>query len=139
MFSLSPVKILVVVAIALILLGPDKLPEFARQVGGAWRSLKSLQERVETEVRDAIPDLPSTSDIARIARSPINLLNTIADRTTAPSEPDSPDAGNADGEATNERADDDVMGEPETRPMPVFAQARALPDLPEGPPDPSWN
>jgi TatA/E family protein of Tat protein translocase len=48
-FSLSPVKILVVVAIALILLGPDKLPEFARQVGGAWRSLKSLQERVETE------------------------------------------------------------------------------------------
>ena len=54
----------------LLLMGPDKLPEVAHRLGSSWRALKRLQERVETEVRDAIPDLPSTGDIARIVRSP---------------------------------------------------------------------
>jgi TatA/E family protein of Tat protein translocase len=47
MFSLSPIKILVIVAVVLVLLGPDKLPEVAHRLGTAWRSLKRLQERVE--------------------------------------------------------------------------------------------
>ena len=62
---LSPVKIMVIVAVVLLLLGPDKLPEVAHRLGSSWRALKRLQERVETEVRDALPDLPSTGDIAR--------------------------------------------------------------------------
>jgi TatA/E family protein of Tat protein translocase len=83
MFSLSPIKILVIVAVVMILLGPDKLPEVAHRLGTTWRSLKRLQERVEAEVREALPDLPSTSEIARIARSPVNLLNQLADRAEA--------------------------------------------------------
>src|SRR5580704_12935533 len=80
---LSPVKIMVIVAVVLLLLGPDKLPEVAHRLGSSWRALKRLQERVETEVRDAIPDLPSTGDIARIVRSPINLLNQLSDNVDA--------------------------------------------------------
>ena len=80
---LSPVKIMVIVAVVLLLLGPDKLPEVAYRLGSSWRALKRLQERVETEVRDAIPDLPSTGDIARIVRSPINLLNQLSDNVDA--------------------------------------------------------
>src|SRR5271154_4666711 len=80
---LSPVKILVIVAVVLLLLGPDKLPEVAHRLGSSWRALKRLQERVESEVRDAIPDLPSTGDIARIVRSPINLLNQLSDQVDA--------------------------------------------------------
>lgn len=71
---------MVIVAVALLLLGPDKLPEVAQKLGASWRALKRIQERVEAEVREAIPDLPSTGDIARIARSPVNLLNELADR-----------------------------------------------------------
>ena len=74
---------MVIVAVVLLLLGPDKLPEVAHKLGAGWRSLKRLQERVESEVREAIPDLPSPSDIARIARSPVNLLNSLADRVDA--------------------------------------------------------
>jgi TatA/E family protein of Tat protein translocase len=73
---LSPIKIMVIVAVVLLLMGPDKLPEVAHRLGSSWRALKRLQERVESEVRDAIPDLPSTGDIARIVRSPINLLES---------------------------------------------------------------
>ncbi|MGH9020280.1 MAG: Sec-independent protein translocase subunit TatA/TatB, partial [Acidimicrobiales bacterium] len=83
MFSLSPIKILVIVAVVLVLLGPDKLPEVAHRLGQWWRALKRIQERVEAEVREALPDLPSSSEIARIARSPVNLLNQLADRAEA--------------------------------------------------------
>ena len=86
MFSLSPIKILVIVAVVLLLLGPDKLPEVAHKLGSSWRALKRIQERVESEVREAIPDLPSAGDLARIARSPVNLLNTLADRVDAKEE-----------------------------------------------------
>jgi TatA/E family protein of Tat protein translocase len=78
--SLSPIKILFIVAVVLLLLGPDKLPEVAHKLGSSWRALKRLQERVETEVREVIPDLPSANDIARMARSPVNILNQLADR-----------------------------------------------------------
>ncbi|MGB8196960.1 MAG: twin-arginine translocase TatA/TatE family subunit [Acidimicrobiales bacterium] len=80
---LSPFKIMVIVAVVLLLMGPDKLPEVAHRLGSSWRALKRIQERVESEVRDAIPDLPSTGDIARIVRSPINLLNQLSDQVDA--------------------------------------------------------
>ena len=83
MFGINPIKIMVIVAVVLLLLGPDKLPEVAHKLGSTWRAMKRLQERVETEVRDALPDLPSSGDIARMARSPINLLNQLADQVDA--------------------------------------------------------
>ena len=80
---LSPFKIIVIVGVVLLLMGPDKLPEVAHRLGSSWRALKRLQERVESEVREALPDLPSTGDIARIVRSPINLLNQLSDQVDA--------------------------------------------------------
>jgi Sec-independent protein translocase protein TatA len=73
----------VITAVIMLLMGPDKLPEIAHRVGSSWRALKRLQERMESEVREAIPDLPSTSDIARIVRSPVSLLNQLSDRVDA--------------------------------------------------------
>ncbi len=83
MLSLSPIKLMVIIAVVLLLLGPDKLPEVAHKLGSSWRALKRLQERVEEEVRDVIPDLPSASDLARVVRSPVNLLNELANRAEA--------------------------------------------------------
>ncbi len=78
MFNLDPGKLLVIAVIAIILLGPDRLPQVARQVGGAWRSFNEFRHRMETEVRSSMPDLPSTSEIARLARSPSALLNHLS-------------------------------------------------------------
>jgi TatA/E family protein of Tat protein translocase len=113
--SLSPFKLLIVAAVIMLLMGPDKLPEMAHRIGAGWRAIKRLQERMEAEVREAIPDLPSTSDIARIARSPVSLLNQLADRVDAK-------------EAS-------VMFRPPriATPPPVRA------DAPSPPPDPSLN
>jgi Sec-independent protein translocase protein TatA len=92
MLSLSPVKILIIVAVVVILLGPDKLPEVAHKLGTYWQTLRRFQQRVESEVRGALPDLPSTGDIARMARSPLSALNELADRVDRPAPP--PDDAN---------------------------------------------
>jgi sec-independent protein translocase protein TatB len=57
MGGLDPVKILIVLVLAVIVLGPERLPKVARQVGSAWRELTKLRERLEAEVRSAMPDL----------------------------------------------------------------------------------
>jgi sec-independent protein translocase protein TatB len=78
--GLSPVRLLIIVVVALIVLGPDKLPQVAKQAGSLWHSLRSLQQRVEDEIREVAPDLPRSSDLVRYARSPVSLLNQLADK-----------------------------------------------------------
>ncbi|GEM_PF-735235 len=77
--SLSPEKLFVVLVVALILVGPNKLPRLARQLGAGWRQLRTFHHRVEQELRETLPNLPSTQDIARFARSPISVLDSLAD------------------------------------------------------------
>jgi len=79
MLSLSPAKLLIIFVLAIILVGPDKLPQVARQLGAGWHALRRFQQKVEAEVRDTVPDLPPTHDIARFARSPVAFLNSLAD------------------------------------------------------------
>jgi TatA/E family protein of Tat protein translocase len=125
-FNLSPFKLMIIVAVILIFLGPDKLPQAARQIGEGWRSLKKFQQRVENEVREAIPSLPSSGDLARVVRSPVNLLNEIASRTQSI----------------------DDMADIEDGPLPSdLHYAEPAPEAPSAgeyvapppPPDPSWN
>jgi TatA/E family protein of Tat protein translocase len=76
--SLSPAKLLIVAVVALVLVGPNKLPQVARQLGGFWKAFRSFSQKIESEVRASVPDLPSSGEIARYARSPISLLDTLA-------------------------------------------------------------
>lgn len=79
MLSLSPAKIVVVLVIALVVLGPDKLPGVARQLGALWGDLRKWRARLESEVRDAFPDLPPSQEITQAVRSPLSFLNRLAD------------------------------------------------------------
>ena len=78
MLNLDPAKLLVIAVVAVILLGPDKLPQVARQVGAAWHAFGEFRHKMESEVRSSIPDLPSSADIARLARSPSALLDHLS-------------------------------------------------------------
>jgi Sec-independent protein translocase protein TatA len=79
MLSLSPAKLLVVLVIALIVLGPEKLPELSRQLGSLWGDLRKWRTRLESEVRSNFPDLPSTDEVVHAVRSPLSLLDRLAD------------------------------------------------------------
>ena len=83
MLNLDPGKLLVIGVVAIILLGPDRLPQVARQIGGAWRAFNEFRHRMETQVRETMPDLPDTSEIARLARSPSALLNHLSNTFAA--------------------------------------------------------
>lgn len=78
MLDLSPVKILLVLIVAMVLLGPDKLPKVARQLGAGWRRFQDFRDQIDHDVRQNIPDLPSSHEIARYARSPGALLERLA-------------------------------------------------------------
>jgi Sec-independent protein translocase protein TatA len=117
---------MIIVAVILIFLGPDKLPQAARQIGQGWRSLKKFQQRVEAEVREAIPSLPSSGDLARVVRSPVNLLNEIASRTASLDDLGDIDDGPVAGQSTEENV---------TAETPISGEY--VPPPP--PPDPSWN
>jgi len=103
MLDLSPVKLLLVAIVAILLVGPDKLPQVARQLGSGWRKLRQFHEQVDREVRQNIPDLPSTSEIARFARSPVALLNELA-KTSADDLVEDPAATNGTSAQAEEAA-----------------------------------
>ena len=144
MFSLSPIKVLVVVAVVLILLGPDKLPEVAHKLGSTWRAIKRLQDKVETEVREALPDLPSTGDLARLARSPVTLLNELADRAEARERVAAADTEGSSDEAPappEVAPDAEASADPNPTPLitPVADRVSAENAPTDGPVDPSLN
>jgi len=129
MFNLDPGKLLVIAVIAIILLGPDRLPQVARQVGGAWRSFNEFRHRMETEVRSSMPDLPPTSEIARLARSPSALLNHLS--TMSPDKDEAEEA--ADGTfqpptlpdtTVNGPVAPDPPSEPQSAPTPIREDRR---------------
>ncbi|HXQ61231.1 MAG TPA: twin-arginine translocase TatA/TatE family subunit [Acidimicrobiales bacterium] len=79
MLSLSPAKLLVILVIALVVLGPEKLPQVARQLGAAWHDLRQWRSRMENEVRGAFPNLPPAHEVAQVVRSPLAFLDRLAD------------------------------------------------------------
>ena len=55
--SLGPAEILVILVVALMVFGPNRLPELARQVGKAVREFRSLQEDLRRQLRETVGDL----------------------------------------------------------------------------------
>ncbi len=54
--SLGPAEILVILVIALLVFGPNKMPEIARQVGKGFREFKRVQQHLKSELRDVVSE-----------------------------------------------------------------------------------
>jgi len=63
--SLGPAEILVVLVIALLVFGPDKMPDIAKQVGKGFREFRRVQQHLKSELRDVVSefDSPSTATV----------------------------------------------------------------------------
>jgi Sec-independent protein translocase protein TatA len=68
--GLDPAKIFLLLVIALIVVGPERLPGAARQLGGAWRELNRLRAKFEEEVHALVPDL----DLPNIPMNPTKAV-----------------------------------------------------------------
>jgi sec-independent protein translocase protein TatB len=68
--SLGPEKIILILVVALIVFGPQRLPEIARQVGAAVRELRRMQDTVRGELDQVLhpdyspPDAGAAGEIA---------------------------------------------------------------------------
>jgi Tat protein translocase TatB subunit len=56
MLNVGPLELLVVLAVALIVVGPERLPELARAVGRAVRQLREVQNEVRDMVSLGVDD-----------------------------------------------------------------------------------
>ena len=54
--QLGPLEIAVVLLIALLVFGPNRLPELAKQVGGALRELKRIQQNIRADLHEMMQD-----------------------------------------------------------------------------------
>jgi sec-independent protein translocase protein TatA len=56
--SLGPAELMVVLVVALIVLGPNRLPEAGRQLGRAMREVRRWSTRLQDEVRSTLNEEP---------------------------------------------------------------------------------
>jgi Tat protein translocase TatB subunit len=55
-FNVGTPELLVILLVALIVLGPNKLPEVARQIGKALGEIRKLGAGFQAEMRDAMQE-----------------------------------------------------------------------------------
>jgi sec-independent protein translocase protein TatA len=94
--SLGPAEILVVLVIALVVFGPKRLPEVGRQVGGALRELRKVQDSVQSELRGVLDE--TTGPVhGMFSAEPVGndaAANEPTARALPPAEPDLGDETN---------------------------------------------
>lgn len=76
MFSLGGSELLIVGLLALLLFGPDKLPQMARTVGKLMREFNKYKDIMESSLRSEIyaaehqaPDAPAVDEMADLEKS----------------------------------------------------------------------
>jgi Sec-independent protein translocase protein TatA len=118
--NLDPAKILVVVVMALVVMGPEKTMSSARHCGAMWRSVTELREKAERQVREALPDL----DLRRIPTSSRRAVTSyVSELLTSPRETPSASSSHlagVPGSGNGKRGDTPVES---TRRIAVFGPA----------------
>jgi len=135
MFNLDPAKLLVIMVIALIVVGPERLPRVARQLGGLLREFNRARDRVIAELKEQVPDLPPLPDLSNRP----SIRSFLFD-------PDAPESGKftpidlrADESTATELTSAGTDGSPRVWSGPTNAPHEAPAAPGSGPFDPSMN
>jgi TatA/E family protein of Tat protein translocase len=114
MFNIGLPELLIIVAIALIVFGPNKLPELARAFGKAMREFKKATEEVKESFEAETKDLEEFKHTL----TDENLLADLAERisppepaveeTSAPSSPSAPAETSPPEEASAQKVEEKI-------------------------------
>lgn len=100
--NLGVAEIVAILVVALVVLGPKRLPEVGRKIGGFVRELRTHSESVKAELRDVI-DIDGVAEnvnsVRRDLKEAVSIGPVFDDAgTTAPrTNPTAPDAPAAEG------------------------------------------
>ena len=84
--NLGAPEILVILVVALLVFGPHRLPEIGRQVGGAMRELRKMQDSVKSELHSVMQDDAPSYDaqtIKPVSATPGEVAASALDRRSA--------------------------------------------------------
>ena len=119
MFNIGIPELLIIVAIALIVFGPNKLPELAKAFGRAMREFKKATEEVKESFEAETKDLEEFKHTL----TDENLLADLAERisppepateeTSAQPEPSAPSEASPLTEASEEKVEEKEKEKPE--------------------------
>jgi len=97
--SLGPLEILVIFIVALLVFGPNKLPELARQVGKGLAEFRKVQHHLKGELDDAIhsvmdddkpkvaPPVAVEPPAPALDGGPAQRIEPVNEESTEPPEP----------------------------------------------------
>lgn len=88
MFNIGPTEVLVILAIALLVVGPKRLPELGKTVGKSMREFRRAQEELKTSFDLSAMDEPAAKPAPKPAAKPAQPSGETVKRTDhEPSEP----------------------------------------------------
>lgn len=97
MFNITGGEVIIIAIVALVVLGPDKLPDFVRRAGRVYGEVKKISQGFKTEFRDVIEEpVREMQDTVNLAKSWFEegktAVGTMDDSGwNTPVEPDDPD------------------------------------------------
>ncbi len=102
MFSFSPEKVFVLGVVALIVLGPNRLPQAARTVGKFVATFRRMSSGLQAEVRDALAEPKNAFDTAvGDFRTAAGVKRSVRDTISSTLSPPTPQArANRDGRSS---------------------------------------
>lgn len=139
MFNVGTPELLVILLVALIVLGPNKLPDAARQVGRFMAEVRRMSTGFQTELRDAMQEPVTSSEprrsdpVPKAAPAPVTkpVSQVIPDESAA-ADPSSASLG---GPAPQTPAGDGHAEADSTPPAPATGPRTELAGGTSEPPD----
>ncbi|MEY2974247.1 MAG: putative Sec-independent protein translocase protein TatB [Actinomycetota bacterium] len=90
MFNLQGGELLIILVLALVVLGPEKLPEAMRRIGRAYAELRRMGAGFSREFRDVVEE--PAADVRRMMRETAETVDGIV----RAGDPDTPVVGDAE-------------------------------------------
>lgn len=69
MFGLQPTHLILIIIVALIIFGPQRLPELGRALGRSIREFQTASKEMTDSFNDAVSDKPKASDTPKVSEN----------------------------------------------------------------------
>jgi sec-independent protein translocase protein TatB len=79
LLTLNPAKLLIIAVVALVVLGPDKLPAAARKISSLARDLQRLRASLHEQVRESVGDHPLVTELTDARDGLTRVRAAVAD------------------------------------------------------------
>jgi sec-independent protein translocase protein TatA len=84
MFNIGPLELMVILVIALLVVGPHRLPEVGRSIGRGIREFRKAQDEVQKTIQSALNEPVSTTrSVPRADAAPRPEGKTVTDAADA--------------------------------------------------------